>query len=73
MANISHLPPTSTPAPAPQVQTLGTAPSAATSAVPSPPPAAAVVDDVENTPSPTPVDHHSPMHTVSQGEPPPPG
>lgn len=75
MANISQPPPTSLPTAAPQVQAAPPAPAAATTADPTPPhAAAAAVEEHAASPVPAPViDHHSPMHSTSQGEPPPPG
>lgn len=80
LANVTKPPtgvPTSVPTTAPQPQVTPpapeTAPASVATAAPTPPHAAAV--EVQGaSPAPPPVvDHHSPMHSTSQGEPPPPG
>lgn len=68
------------PAPAPVVApapvaaaAAATATATATTAAPTPPHTAAI-EGQDNSPAPPPVvDHHSPMQSTSQGEPPPPG
>lgn len=73
LANVSHSSSTSVPSAAPQAQVPPPAPASAASAAPTPPHAAAV-EGQDASPAPAPVvDHHSPMHSTSQGEPPPPG
>lgn len=68
----SSVPQAQIPPPAP-ASAAASAASAATAA-PTPPHAAAVVEGRDASPAPAPVvDHHSPMHSTSQGEPPPPG
>ena len=60
------------PLPAP-VSTAATANTAATTAAPIPPHAAAI-EGQDVSPAPAPVaDQQSPMHSTGQGEPPPPG
>ncbi|XP_060939390.1 E3 ubiquitin-protein ligase RBBP6-like, partial [Limanda limanda] len=84
LANVTHPPPAIVPTAAPQTQVQPPAPSppapvstaataTATAAAPTPPHAVAV-EDQDVSPAPAPVaDQHSPMHSTSQGEPPPPG
>lgn len=77
MANVTNPSSTSVPSTAPQAQVPPPAPPCVVSAPPTPPtpPHAAAVEEREASPAPAPVvvDHHSPMHSTSQGEPPPPG
>ncbi|AWP05381.1 putative E3 ubiquitin-protein ligase RBBP6-like [Scophthalmus maximus] len=78
LANVTHPPPTSVPTAAPPAPIQPPAPTptppAAAASSPPTPPQAAAVEDREASPAPAPLaDHHSPMHSTSQGEPPPPG
>ncbi|XP_028286675.1 E3 ubiquitin-protein ligase RBBP6-like [Parambassis ranga] len=74
LANVTHPPPTSVPSTASQAQVPPPAPVSTDTAAPTPPHVAAAVEEHSASPAPEPVvDHHSPMHTTSHGEPPPPG
>lgn len=85
LANVTAPPLTNVPVSAPQVQvqtppvTAAAITSAATSPptaaspdAPTPPPTGEESQDVPKSPAPA-VNHHSPMHSNNQGEPPPPG
>lgn len=75
LANFSNPPSTSTATTAPKTENLpvGT-PSAFSPSTPSPPHAEAASEEPNASPATAPVsDHHSPVHSSSQGEPPPPG
>lgn len=73
LANVTHPPSTSVPTTAPQAQVQPPAPTSSTTAAPTPPHAAAI-ESQDASPAPAPiVDHQSPMHSINQGEPPPPG
>lgn len=75
LANISNPPSTSAPTTAPKMENPPVAPpSSFTPPTPSPPPVEAVSEEPNASPVPPPVsDHLSPVHSSSQGEPPPPG
>lgn len=74
LANITHPSSTSVPSATPQAQVLPPAPASAAATAASTPPHAAAVEGQDASPAPAPVvDHHSPLHSTSQGEPPPPG
>uniref|UniRef100_A0A8C4IS00 E3 ubiquitin-protein ligase RBBP6 n=1 Tax=Dicentrarchus labrax TaxID=13489 RepID=A0A8C4IS00_DICLA len=80
LANVTHpstsapstAPPAQAPPPAPVASAAATTAAPAAPSAPTPPHAAVEGQDVSPAPPPV-VDHHSPMRSTSQGEPPPPG